>query len=150
MLISGKLPKEILADGIPVTGSFISGIRKKLGIPKFKRGLAIGYEYLPKRNNQIRNLRAQGNTLEAIGEKFGITRQAVDHVLNPIKCRSRSAARRQLIRPNKCNKCGESGIIEAHHPDYFKPLEVEWLCRRCHNLTKKKRSFTSPVSAAPH
>jgi len=29
-----------------------------------------------------------------------------------------------------CRDCGSS-IVKMHHPDYSKPLEVVWLCRRC-------------------
>lgn len=39
----------------------------------------------------------------------------------------------QLVRPSVCSRCGGSNRIEAHHADYSKPLDVEWLCRRCHN-----------------
>ena len=37
-----------------------------------------------------------------------------------------------LVRPASCSRCGGGKRIEAHHPDYSKPLEVMWLCRRCH------------------
>lgn len=45
-----------------------------------------------------------------------------------------------LIRPSLCETCGEpsqqkngrSGI-QAHHCDYNKPLEVMWLCQKCHH-----------------
>jgi len=37
-----------------------------------------------------------------------------------------------LIRPEKCEKCGEGGRIEGHHEDYTKPLSVQWLCPSCH------------------
>jgi len=28
--------------------------------------------------------------------------------------------------------CAKGGLLEAHHPDYSKPLEVLWLHRACH------------------
>ncbi len=31
-----------------------------------------------------------------------------------------------------CENCKKVGKMEAHHKDYTKPLEVNWLCRRCH------------------
>lgn len=30
-----------------------------------------------------------------------------------------------------CEKCGDEDVV-AHHPDYTKPLAVDWLCRVCH------------------
>lgn len=36
-----------------------------------------------------------------------------------------------LVNPNCCEKCGESKTV-AHHADYLKPLNVEWLCQGCH------------------
>jgi hypothetical protein len=30
-----------------------------------------------------------------------------------------------------CSMCGALKA-ECHHPDYTKPLEIIWLCRRCH------------------
>lgn len=38
----------------------------------------------------------------------------------------------KIIKPSKCSRCGKVGKITAHHPDYSKPLEVEWLCYECH------------------
>jgi transcription elongation factor Elf1 len=38
----------------------------------------------------------------------------------------------ELTRLLNCERCGTSGRIEASHTDYSKPLDVEWLCPRCH------------------
>lgn len=43
--------------------------------------------------------------------------------------------RGKLTRPEECSSCTVSADemrIEAHHPDYGKVLEVEWLCQICH------------------
>lgn len=38
-----------------------------------------------------------------------------------------------------CEHCGKfDGRLDAHHPDYSKPLAVIWLCRRCHILLHKR------------
>jgi hypothetical protein len=31
-----------------------------------------------------------------------------------------------------CRECGSTIAVEAHHEDYTKPLEVQWLCRKHH------------------
>lgn len=43
----------------------------------------------------------------------------------------RDAVKRGDLTRLPCEKCGEA-VSFAHHPDYSKPLEVEWLCRPCH------------------
>ena len=38
-----------------------------------------------------------------------------------------------LIKPKCCSACGdEPKVIHGHHCDYSKPLEVMWLCVKCH------------------
>lgn len=41
-------------------------------------------------------------------------------------------------KPNQCQLCGtRSDELEGHHYDYSKPLDVTWLCKRCHSLAHK-------------
>lgn len=48
----------------------------------------------------------------------------------------RGDVKRQYV----CERCGATGTfsdgrtkIQAHHPDYNKPLDVMWLCQKCHH-----------------
>lgn len=43
----------------------------------------------------------------------------------------RKAYVKGLIDKQPCEKCGEKNA-HAHHEDYDKPLEVTWLCHKCH------------------
>lgn len=43
-----------------------------------------------------------------------------------------------VVRPKVCSKCGSTNSIEAHHPDYKKPLRVKWWCRKCHRRYHKR------------
>ena len=49
------------------------------------------------------------------------------------------AKKRGVIVPATCVVCG-SNKVEAHHPDYKKPLRVIWLCTlHHHELHRKER-----------
>ena len=56
---------------------------------------------------------------------------------NPEKCAARkdvrlAVLRGDLVKPDRCEECDDSGPIQAHHEDYSKPLQVDWLCKPCH------------------
>lgn len=69
--------------------------------------------------DKLRNHR--GNWRKQHPEK----RQACREVYNAVK-------KGLLNKPEKCSKCDGRGIIEGHHENYSKPLEVVWLCIFCH------------------
>lgn len=54
---------------------------------------------------------------------------------------SLAVQRGEIVPPEVCDHCGKNrnrrngkrhSGIEAHHPDYSRPLYVMWLCKLCH------------------
>lgn len=45
--------------------------------------------------------------------------------------------RGDLIKPLRCSICENKTKLEAHHHDYTKPLDVQWLCTGCHGSVHK-------------
>ena len=57
---------------------------------------------------------------------------------DPKKVKARNIIYRAIVKgeinkPTVCSLCGHDGIINGHHRDYNKPLEVIWLCTHCHH-----------------
>ena len=44
-----------------------------------------------------------------------------------------SAMEKGLLVRQPCERCGTVDNIHAHHEDYSKPLDVNWLCRQHHH-----------------
>ncbi len=43
----------------------------------------------------------------------------------------------KLTRPSPCEGCLKKRFAQAHHEDYSKPFEIDWLCKKCHvNVNK--------------
>jgi hypothetical protein len=60
--------------------------------------------------------------------------------------------KRGSIKKLPCCNCGDINS-EAHHEDYTKPLDIAWLCRKCHlqyhksKLDKPLKIETRPIKA---
>jgi hypothetical protein len=44
-----------------------------------------------------------------------------------------------ITKPNLCERCGIEENLDGHHEDYSKPLEVLWVCKKCHGLLHRKK-----------
>jgi len=65
--------------------------------------------------------------------KYAVKRRGV--AINPEKARAHHAVEYAIKRGDlarqPCQVCGDPKT-DAHHEDYAKPLEVDWLCRKHH------------------
>jgi len=59
----------------------------------------------------------------------------------------RVAIEKGKLIPQPCEECGYDGLnkngargVHAHHPDYNHPLQIIWLCSRCHKAWHRKYS----------
>ena len=43
----------------------------------------------------------------------------------------------KIEKINNCSICRSTLRVEGHHADYSKPLEVVWMCRKCHSAIHK-------------
>lgn len=61
---------------------------------------------------------------EAYNKKYS-DRYRARYILN-------NAIKRGIIKKEPCSICGASVNVQGHHKDYNYPLDVEWLCIKCH------------------
>lgn len=54
-----------------------------------------------------------------------------------------NAVRDGRLVKGPCFRCGSTSGIEAHHDDYSKPLEVRWVCFKCHRTIEHGQVVTS-------
>lgn len=84
---------------------------------------------------------------EANPERAAMTKRAVGIV-------QRALIHGDLVRPSACDECSQVGTVQAAHSDYSRPLDVRWLCHRCHRIWDAAEPKTLPsqpeeVTGAP-
>jgi len=52
----------------------------------------------------------------------------------------------EIVKSDTCSSCGVHTIIDGHHEDYDKPLEVVWLCKRGHGILHRERYISRPLN----
>jgi hypothetical protein len=85
---------------------------------------------IPRKNSLASYYRYRKIILEKRKTEYNIKYKAYNILRNAIR-------NGIIIKPTKCEKCGaENKRIEGHHCDYSKPLEVKWVCSKCHGLKR--------------
>lgn len=95
--------------------------RDRAGLPKRRQ--------LRKENYRRRTATKAGRKREWQKKEEWRRRNKVKRAAHAI---TSNAVRTGRLIKQPCIRCGSRRNIHAHHEDYFKPLEVMWLCRTCH------------------
>lgn len=82
------------------------------------------------------------------------TEYARTYARDPEKLRARlrvtdAVYRGVLVKPDRCEQCGKEtpkARLQGHHEDYSKPLEVSWLCAKCHGAHRRIEPVTRGTS----
>ena len=79
--------------------------------------------------------RARAKTPERIARSLETTRKwrAANPEAYRAQCAVNNAVRDGRLDRKPCEVCASTSAVHAHHKDYAKPLDVVWLCARCHH-----------------
>ena len=82
-------------------------------------------------------------------KKAALTYQKKRRTKNPEPYKANTAVSNAVrdgrLFKEPCFQCGAVENIEAHHPDYSKPLDVVWLCRACHLAEHNRKAYDFTV-----
>lgn len=82
---------------------------------------------------KARKYRAEGKFPDANAQKRGASKWAkANKIKRNAHCVVQKAIKQGLLNRLPCQICNEVPA-QAHHEDYLKPLDVQWLCVKHHN-----------------
>ena len=72
---------------------------------------------------------------------------------NPHKRKAQVLSGNRMVRyglkNDSCEFCGIKDVpLDGHHHDYDKPLDVTWLCKKCHGLEHRKINARNRLEVA--
>jgi hypothetical protein len=59
-----------------------------------------------------------------------------------------NAIKRGILKKKPCEVCGTAKFVHAHHDDYSKRLEVNWLCPKHHKERHAMLALREPMKEA--
>jgi hypothetical protein len=85
----------------------------------------------------MREIYKDGTRPRAIAKLFNVNPGFVHQVIDPEKLGARRAAKYEvmagrLVKAKRCENCNRRANLSMHHPDYSRPLLIQWLCLSCH------------------
>ncbi len=111
------------------------------------------YEHRKKNIESIRIYDRKRNKL-SYRLKANTVRNKARTIKNPVQYAANyllnNAIRDNRIKKEPCSVCGNIYRVEGHHEDYYKPLDVIWLCSVHHSaIHKKRKPHTELIEATP-
>jgi len=125
--------------------------RKRDGLQRCCRrcNSAVAYEWQKKnRERYLQNHRKAAKGYMARNPEVRLAHERRMREIHPERYNARKSLRLaiaacRVVKPSTCESCHqptESRRLHGHHEDYSKPLDVRWLCRRCHEALHAFRS----------
>lgn len=113
-----------------------------------KRDAALNYQSNFARYQEYERKRFNTPERKAKSRKYIRNHRLQNPEKNLARSRIAYAVRSGKLQPKPCQVCGTTEKVEAHHPDYSKPLDVQWLCFTHHR--EAHRQATGSMRAQQH
>jgi hypothetical protein len=90
------------------------------------------------------------NNIKKIKEKYPDPKEAFRKAQAKAMYQVMCAIRKGTLKRTNCEKCESSIRIHAHHDDYNRPLDVRFLCIKCHaDFHRKHKAIYDKLNYEP-